>query len=60
MAASHHYPDETGEITKGYSRGNYSSQNSEGPTRILQDIAKGDNSKLGTVLAFFKRALISG
>lgn len=60
MAASHHYPDETGEITKGYSRGNYSSQDSSGPTRLLQDIAKGDTSKLGTVLAFFKRALISG
>lgn len=59
MAASHHYPDETGEITRGYSRG-YSSQNSEGPRKLLTDIAGGDTAKLGTVLAFFKRTLISG
>lgn len=59
MAASHYYPDQTGEITRGYSSG-YSSQNSEGVTRLLQDLSNGDTAKLGTVLGFFKRTLISG
>jgi hypothetical protein len=27
---------------------------------LLKDITEGDTAKLGTVLAFFKRALISG
>lgn len=59
MAASHYYPEQTGEITRGYSRG-YTSANSEGPRQLLQDISEGDTSKLGTILAFFKKALISG
>lgn len=59
MAASHHYPEQTGNITRGYSRG-YSSQFSEGPARLLKDISAGDQKKLGTVLGFFKRALITG
>jgi len=59
MAASHHYPEQTGKITKSYSR-NYSSDNPEGPRLLLKDISEGDTAKLGTILAFFKRALISG
>jgi hypothetical protein len=59
MAASHHYPDQTGDITRSYGAG-FSSQNSQGPRQILKDISSGDTAKLGTVLAFFKRALISG
>jgi hypothetical protein len=59
MAAHHYYPDTTGEIRKSYGR-NYSSNNSEGPDQLLKDIASGDTKKLGTVLAFFKRSLISG
>lgn len=59
MTASHYYPDKTGDITRGYGRG-YSSQSQEGPQQILKDISSGDTSKLGTILAFFKRALISG
>jgi hypothetical protein len=59
MAASHHYPEQTGSITKAYSRG-FQSQYSEGPAQLLKDIAAGDQKKLGTVLGFFKRALISG
>lgn len=59
MTASHYYPDETGDITRGYNRG-YTSASPTGPSKILNDIAKGDTAKLGTVLAFFKRALISG
>ncbi len=59
MAAAHHYPEQTGEITKSYSR-NYSSQHQEGPDQLLKDIAAGDTAKLGTILSFFKRTLISG
>lgn len=59
MAASHHYPEQTGTITRGYSS-SYSAQRSEGPAQLLKDIADGDQKKLGTVLGFFKRALITG
>lgn len=59
MAAAHHYPDETGDISRGYS-GSYSSARPEGPKKLLQDITNGDTQKLGTVLGFFKRTLISG
>jgi len=59
MAASHHYPEQTGNITRSYSR-NYSSENSEGPAQLLKDISEGDTAKLGTILSFFKRSLISG
>jgi hypothetical protein len=59
MAASHHYPEQTGNITRGYGN-NYSSQFEEGPRMLLKDISGGDTAKLGTVLGFFKRALISG
>jgi len=61
MAASHYYPDETGEITRSrYGSGSYSSQFPEGPQKLLKDISSGDTSKIGTILAFFKRSLISG
>ena len=59
MAASHHYPEQTGNITRGYSRG-FNAERSEGPSQLLKDIAAGDQKKLGTVLGFFKRTLISG
>lgn len=59
MAASHHYPEKTGNITRGYSRG-FNAQFSEGPQQLLKDISAGDQKKLGTVLGFFKRTLISG
>jgi hypothetical protein len=59
MAASHYYPETTGEIRKGYGSG-YSSTHSEGPAQLLKDISDGDTAKLGTILAFFKRSLISG
>ena len=59
MAASHHYPDLTGEIQRSYGS-NYSATRGEGPQQLLQDISKGDTAKLGTVLGFFKRTLISG
>jgi len=59
MAASHHYPEQTGSISRGYAS-SYSAQRSEGPSQLLKDIANGDQKKLGTVLGFFKRALITG
>ncbi len=59
MAASHHYPEQTGNIARGYSSG-YNAERSEGPAQLLKDIAAGDQKKLGTVLGFFKRTLISG
>lgn len=58
MAASYYYPDETGDINKDY-RG-YTSQLTTGPRKLLNDISKGDTKKLGTILGFFKKALISG
>ena len=62
MAAAHYYPEETGEIQRSRwgSSGNYTSQRDQGPRQLLSDIAGGDTKKLGTILAFFKRALISG
>lgn len=59
MAASHYYPEQTGSITKSYSS-RYSAQRSEGTQQLLKDIAGGDQKKLGAVLSFFKRALITG
>jgi hypothetical protein len=59
MASSHFYPETTGTISKNYSS-RYSSQFVDGPKQLLKDIAAGDQKKLGTVLGFFKRALITG
>ncbi len=59
MAASHYYPEQTGNINKGYGS-SYSTQFHEGPQQLLKDISTGDTKKLGTVLGFFKRALITG
>ena len=58
MAAHHYYPDETGDIQKNYN--GYTAQRSEGIQHLLKDISAGDQKKLGTVLSFFKRALITG
>lgn len=61
MAASHHYPEETGEIQRSrYGGQSLSAQRSEGTKKLLQDISNGDTAKLGTVLGFFKRNLITG
>lgn len=58
MAAAHYYPDETGEVTKSYH--GYSSQRPEGIQMLLKDVSSGDQKKLGAILSFFKRALITG
>lgn len=60
MAASHYYPDTTGNIERSRYGGGLSAQFSEGPKKLLSDITNGDQKKLGTILAFFKRSLISG
>jgi len=60
MAASHHYPEQTGEISRSRYGGGINAQNSEGPKKLLQDISNGDTAKLGTILGFFKRNLITG
>ena len=60
MSASHYYPETTGNIERSRYGGGISSQFHEGPQQLLKDIASGDQKKLGTVLAFFKRSLISG
>lgn len=61
MAAAHYYPEQTGEITKQrYGSSGYNTENQEGPRQLLADISAGDTKKLGTILSFFKRSLISG
>jgi hypothetical protein len=60
MAASHHYPEQTGAISRGGYNSGYNAQRSEGGSQLLKDIAGGDQKKLSTVLTFFKRSLISG
>lgn len=60
MAASYHYPDTTGNIERSRYGGGVSSQFSEGPAQLLKDISEGDTKKLGTILTFFKRSLITG
>ena len=60
MAASNYYPETTGNIERSRYGGGLSAQFPEGPNQLLQDISSGDTAKLGTVLAFFKRSLISG
>jgi len=59
MAASHHYPEQTGTISRSYGSG-YNAERSEGGNQLLKDISGGDQKKLGTVLTFFKRSLVTG
>jgi hypothetical protein len=62
MAASHYYPEQTGEIARSRSYGGgytYNPTQKEGMNQLLQDIANGDTAKLGTILGFFKRNLIA-
>lgn len=61
LAAGHHYPELTGEITRGrYGDTGLTPANRAGTQQLLKDIAAGDQKKLGTVLGFFKRTLITG
>lgn len=60
MAAAYHYPETTGNIERSRYGGGLAAQFSEGPAQLLKDISQGDQKKLGTILSFFKRSLISG
>lgn len=60
MTAAHYYPDTTGNIERSRWGSGLEAQFPEGPRQLLKDISAGDQKKLGTVLAFFKRSLISG
>ena len=61
MSASHHYPDKTGEIARNrYGNREHIPASQEGVNQLLADISAGDTQKLGTILGFFKRNLISG
>lgn len=63
MTASYYYPDLTGEVSGNPNAGYYgtkpTAQSSGGVEKVIADIAAGDNSKLATILVFFKRGLIS-
>jgi len=58
LTASHYYPDDTQDITRAYG-GEYRPGSEEGVNKLLSDISGGDTKKLGTILSFFKRSLIS-
>jgi hypothetical protein len=58
LGASHYYPDETRDITRAYG-GEYRPGSEAGVDKLLADISSGDTKKLGTILSFFKRSLIS-
>lgn len=57
MAASHYYPEKTGNLRRTYS--GVKSEFDEGVELLLKDISNGDTKKLGTVLAFFKQSLLT-
>jgi hypothetical protein len=61
MAASHYYPEQTGDISRPRwgGAGGFVPANEEGIRMLMKDISGGDQKKLGTVLAFFKRSLIA-
>jgi hypothetical protein len=60
MAAAYHYPETTGNLNRSRYGGGLDAQFPEGPAQLLKDISEGDTKKLGTILTFFKRSLISG
>jgi hypothetical protein len=61
LAAGYHYPEQTGEISRGrYGDNHLTSTNGEGRRLLIKDISNGDQAKLSSVLAFFKRNLITG
>lgn len=60
MAASNHFPEQTGNLERSRYSSGLNAQFAEGPQLLLKAIAAGDTAKLGTVLGFFKKALITG
>jgi len=63
LSAGHFYPEQTGEITRGYGsyRGSAGlrAENQEGISLLLTDIREKDPSKMGYILSFFKRSLLA-
>lgn len=59
LAAAYHYPEETGEVRKTWGS-NWEAASNDGPNKLLQDISSGDTTKMGTILSFFKKVLITG
>lgn len=57
MTASYYYPDETGDIVKGYNGALRPSKN-VGTDHVINDIAKGDSKKLATVMAYLKQSFL--
>ncbi len=60
MAASFHYPEETGAVQRGRYGDAGLQAAGDGVKKLLSDIEQGDTAKVGTILSFFKRTLISG
>lgn len=61
MSAYHYYPEKAGRISREYSRaaGRYTLTTGKNAVeQLFNDISTGDMTKLGTILAFFKRNLI--
>ena len=56
LSAGYYYPDETGEITNRYG---WHAERDDGVKHLLADIGQGDTKKVGTILAFFKKALLN-
>ena len=59
LTAHHFYPEQAGEVTRGYggyrNSGRLQIQNQDAVTQLFNDINAGQQDKLGTLLAFFKR-----
>lgn len=64
MAAHHYYPEKTGGFKqRAYGYGRSEQHNLTRPdsiSHLFNDIRSGETSKLGTILGFFKKGLISG
>ena len=64
MTAHHYYPDDTGgfrDRARGYGRSSiHSLANPTAVSKLFDDIRDGETKKLGTLLGFFKKGLISG
>jgi predicted transcriptional regulator len=61
MSAYHYYPEKAGRISREYNRaaGRYTLTTGKNAVeQLFNDISTGDMTKLGTILAFFKRNLI--
>ncbi len=61
MAAYHYYPDKAGRLSRDWNRSTRKytvSTNKSAVEQLFNDIAAGDMTKLGTILAFFKRNLV--